>query len=313
MLMHLKGALVMMQLRFSDTAVRLAKGKEMNTKYVVITGVSSGIGRATAGELLKHGYHVFGSVRQVEDGGALQAKLGPMFTPLLFDVTDEAAIKAAADKVARSVSGQGLFALINNAGIAIGGPLMHQPLDEVRHVLEVNALGMLAVTQAFLPLLGARIPQTTPPGRIVNVSSVSGKISLPFLGAYVTSKHALEAMSDALRRELMLYGIEVSVIEPSAVRTEIWDKAEQQDLSRYQQTDYKGLLEEFQQKAVARGRASASSEAVARVIYGVLESNKPRTRYALPDHYFKGWLLPRLLPDRAFDRMIASQIGLVHR
>ncbi len=285
----------------------------MNTKYVVITGVSSGIGRATAEELLKHGYHVFGSVRQVEDAGALQAKFGPMFTPLFFDVTDKAAIEAAADEVAQSVNGQGLFALINNAGIGIGGPLMHQPLDEVRQVIEVNVLGTLAVTQAFLPLLGARIPRTNSPGRIINVSSISGKITLPFLGAYGTSKHALEAMSDALRRELMLYGIEVSVIEPSAVKTAIWDKAERQDLSRYQQTDYRGLLEKFQQKVIARGRASASSEAVAHVIYEVLESKKPHTRYALPDHFLTGWLLPRLLPDRAFDRLIASQIGLTHR
>lgn len=285
----------------------------MNTKHVVITGVSSGIGRATAEALLKHGYHVFGSVRQLEDGGALQARFGPMFTPLILDLTDQAAIKAAAHQVGEFVGGQGLFALINNAGIAIGGPLMHQPLDEVRRVLDVNVLGTLAVTQAFLPLLGAKLLGTFPPGRIVNVSSISGRISLPFLGAYGTSKHALEAMSDALRRELMLYGIEVIVIEPSAVRTAIWDKAEQQDLSKYQQTDYEELLGKFQQRVVARGRASVSSEAVARLIHEVLESKKPRTRYALPDHYFRGWLLPRLLPDRASDRLIAAQTGLTHR
>jgi len=280
-------------------------------KYIVITGVSSGIGRTATEYLLKHGYHVFGSVRPSTDAAALQTQFGQGFTPLVFDVTDEPAAKAAADRVAKIINGQGLFALINNAGIAIGGPLMHQPLDEVRHVLEVNVLGTLAVTQAFLPLLGAKIPQTTPLGRIINISSVGGRISLPFVGAYGTSKHALEAMSDVLRRELMLYGIDVIVIEPGAIKTPIWDKAEQQDASRYQHTDYGGLLEKFQRNFISRGRAGASPEKVAQVIREALESKTPRTRYALPDRFFKGWLLPRLLPDRALDRQIATQIGLL--
>jgi len=280
-------------------------------KYVVITGVSSGIGRAATEDLLKHGYHVFGSVRHSTDAATLQTQFGQGFTPLVFDVTDEAAIKIAVDRVAKTINGQGLFALINNAGVAIGGPLMHQPLDEVRHVLEVNVLGSLAVTQAFLPLLGAKTSQTThPPGRIINISSLGGKISLPFVGAYGISKHALEAMSDVLRRELMLYGIDVIVIEPGAIKTAILDKAEQQDASLYQHTDYAGLLEKFQRNFISRGRAGSSPEKVAQVIREALESKNPYTRYALPDRFFKGWLLPRLLPDRALDRQIASQIGL---
>lgn len=281
--------------------------------YVVITGASTGIGRATAQDLVAHGYQVFGSVRRGADAAALQAQLGQNFTPLLFDVTDEAAVKAAADTVAGRLNGQGLFALVNNAGIGIGGPLMHQPLAEVRRNLEVNVLGTLAVTQAFLPLLGARFPQTTAPGRIINLSSVGGKLTFPFLGAYAASKHALEAMSDALRRELMLYGIEVSVIEPGAVRTPIWDKAEQEDVARYQQTDYAGILVRFQEAFIARGRAGISAESVARVIRRALESRSPRARYAVPDHFLTGWLIPRWLPDRWLDRVIASQIGLARR
>ena len=279
-------------------------------KYVVITGVSSGIGLATVEDLLKHGYHVFGSVRRSTDADTLQTQFGMDFTPLVFDVTDEAAIKTAVDKVAGTINGQGLFALINNAGIAIGGPLMHQPVDEVRRVLEVNVLGTLAITQGFLPLLGAKTSQTTSPGRIINISSLGGRISLPFVGAYGISKHALEAMSDVLRRELMLYGIDVIVIEPGAIKTPIWDKAEKQDASPYQHTDYAGLLEKFQRNFISRGRAGSSPEKVAQVIREALESKNPRTRYALPDRFFKGWLLPRLLPDRALDRRIASQIGL---
>jgi NAD(P)-dependent dehydrogenase (short-subunit alcohol dehydrogenase family) len=264
-------------------------------------------------DLLQHGYHVFGSVRSSTDAARLQSQFGPGFTPLLFDVTDEAAIKTAAEKVTQAVNGHGLFALINNAGMAIGGPLMHQPLDEVRRVLEVNVLGALAVTQAFLPLLGAKTAQTTSPGRIINISSVGGKISLPFVGDYVTSKHALEALSDVLRRELMLYGIDVIVIEPGSINTAIWDKAEKQDTSRYQHTDYVNLLEKFQQNFISRGRAGASPEKVTQVIRQALESKRPRTRYALPDDFLAGWILPRLLPDRVLDRLIASQIGLTPR
>jgi len=281
--------------------------------HVVITGASTGIGRATAQDLVAHGYQVFGSVRRGADAAALQAQLGQNFTPLLFDVTDEAAVKAAAEAVAGRLNGQGLFALVNNAGIGIGGPLMHQPLAEVRRNLEVNVLGTLSVTQAFLPLLGARFPQTTAPGRIINLISLGGKITFPFLGAYAAPKHALEALSDALRRELMLYGIEVSVIEPGAVRTPIWDKAEQEDVSRYQQTDYAGILARFQEAFIARGRAGISAERVARVIRGALESRSPRARYAVPDHFLTGWLIPRWLPDRWLDRVIASQIGLARR
>ncbi len=279
-------------------------------KHVVITGASTGIGRATAQDLLSHGYHVFGSVRREADAAALQTQLGLNFTPLLFDVTDEAAVKAAANTVARQLKGQNLFALINNAGIGIGGPLMHQPLAEVRHVFEVNVLGVLSVTQAFLPLLGAKLPRSVEPGRIINISSVGGKITFPFLGAYAASKHALEALSDALRRELMLYGIQVSVIEPGAVKTEIWDKAEQEDVSRYRQTDYAGILAKFQQGFIAQGRAGVAPEKIARVIREALESPRPRARYALPNNFFTGWLIPRLLPAHRVDRLIASQVGL---
>jgi NAD(P)-dependent dehydrogenase (short-subunit alcohol dehydrogenase family) len=294
--------------------IKSQDSKGANTmKYVVITGVSSGLGYAAVEDLLKHGYHVFGSVRSLTDAARLQTQFGPGFTPLLFDVTDEAAIKTAADSVAQAIKGQGVFALINNAGMAIGGPLAHQPLDEVRRVLEVNVLGALAVTQAFLPLLGAKLAQTTSPGRIINISSIGGKISLPFVGAYATSKHALEAMSDVLRRELMIYGIDVIVIEPGSIKTAIWDKAEKQDASRYQHTDYVGLLEKFQRNFISRGRAGTSPEKVAQVIRQALESKHPRTRYALPDHFLTGWLLPRFLPDRALDRQIASRIGLTPR
>lgn len=271
------------------------------------------MGRAAAEDLVAHGYRVFGSVRRGADATELQKKLGRDFTPLLFDVTDEAAIKAAADQVAGMLDGQGLIGLVNNAGMSFSGPLMHMPLDKLRRQFEVNVIGLVAVTQAFLPLLGARLPQTHRPGRIINISSVGGRIAFPFIGAYSGSKHAIEGISDALRRELLVYGIDVIVIQPGSVRTAIWDKAEREDLSAYASTHYVEIMRKLRPALVAMGRAGVSPDVVSHTIRQALESNRPRARYALPDRYLTNWLLPRVLPDRWLDRLIASQVGLTRR
>ncbi len=286
----------------------------MAPKAVVITGVSSGIGRAAAEELADHGYDVFGSVRKAADAAGLQERFGARFFPLVFDVTDKAAVRVAAAHVAGVLGGRGLAGLVNNAGLGIGGPLMHQPLDEIRRHFDVNVIGALSVTQAFLPLLGAKLPQAHRPGRIINISSVGGKIAFPFLGAYAASKHALEAASDALRRELAIYGIDVIVIEPGAVSTAIWDKAEQEDVpSRYAGTDYGVIAARFQKGFIAGGRAGRPAEFIGRVIREALESPRPKVRYALPTNRLTGWIIPRLLPDRWLDRLIVSRLGLRRR
>lgn len=279
-------------------------------KYVVVTGVSSGIGRATAEELVGHGYHVLGSVRRAADGAALQERWGESFTPLLFDVTDEAAIAQAAAQTADLLDGRGLWGLVNNAGIAVPGPLQHLPLAEFRRQLEVNVVGALAVTQAFLPLLGARRNAGHPPGRIINVSSVSGSITYPFMAPYAVTKHALESLSHGLRRELMIYGIDVIIVAPGSVKTPIWDKAEQVDLQPYAETDYAPHLAKMQKAVVATGRNSMPVERVSRTIREALEKPRPKSRYVLARKWLKGWFLPRWLPDRRFDRMIADRLGL---
>lgn len=276
-------------------------------KHVVITGVSSGIGRAAAEELAARGYHVFGSVRRAEDGARLQADLGQNFTPLLFDVTDAAAIKSAVHNVEKIAGGGGLTALINNAGVAVSGPLSQLSLDEFRYQFEVNVFGVLAVTQAFLPMLGAGKDTGHPPGRIVNISSVNGRITYPLVVPYCASKHALESLSDGLRRELMIYGMEVIVVEPGAVRTPIWDKAEATDVAaRFANGDYGPTLAVLQNAVIARGRDGLPPEAVARVIREALESRRPRTRYVLEQNYLMTWLLPRWLPDRWLDALLAG-------
>ena len=281
-------------------------------KYVVITGASTGIGLAAARELATHGYHVFGSVRKDEDGKRVRSELGQSFTPLLFDVTDEAAVRAAAAEVGEVVGESGLAGLVNNAGIGVGGPLMHLPLDDVRYQFEVNVFGTLAVTQAFLPLLGDRKNAPHPPSRIVNISSVGGQVAAPFLGPYAASKHALEALSHSLRRELLLYGIDVIIIGPGAVTTPIWDKAAQQDATRFAETDYAPMLARFQKGFVEGGKKDGLPvEVIGRAIREALESSRPKTRYTFVRSLLRGWLIPRYLPDRWLDRLVGKQLGLL--
>lgn len=278
-------------------------------KHVVITGVSSGIGYASAADLVARGYQVFGSVRKQADAERVQSELGEGFTPLLLDVTDHGAVETAVAHVHAHIGSDGLAALINNAGITTPGPLMHMPLDDFRYQFDVNLFALLDVTQQFLPLLGARRDAPHPPGRIINISSVSGKIAYPFMGAYAASKHALEAMSDALRRELMLYGIDVILIEPGTVRTPIVGKFAEQ-VAQYADTDYAPLLGSISGEVAEREQSALPVEVVVDAIRRALESDHPRARYPLPRKQLTGWLLPRWLPTRWFDRILAGRLGL---
>lgn len=279
-------------------------------KYVVITGVSTGIGYDAARYLIERGFHVFGSVRKQADGERVRGELGEQFTPLVFDVTDVAAVETAVSQVSEKIGNNGLAGLVNNAGIAVAGPLMHLPLEDFRWQMEVNVTGQLAVTQKFLPLLGAIPNAPHPPGRIVNISSVSGKVVYPFMGPYAASKHALEAISDALRRELLIFGIDVIVIGPGSVQTPIWDKAQDLDVEPYRHTSYKDMLEGMKKVFVRQGKSGIAVEKVSEVIYEALTKEKPKTRYAIARKLLSGWLLPRYLPARAFDNIIAKRLGI---
>jgi len=282
------------------------------TKHIVITGVSTGIGYAAASELVKLGYHVFGSVRKTEDGQRIQAELGARFTPLLFDVTNHEGIKTAVSQVQSAIGEDNLTGLVNNAGISVLGPLMYLDLAEFRRQFEVNLFGLLDVTQQFLPLLGARPAAPEPRGRIVMVSSVSGQVAYPFFGAYAASKHALEGLSDSLRRELILYGIDVAIVEPGTTQTPIIHKASEQ-AAQYSHTAYGPILDKMQAETVAERQDTAIPVAkVAAVIVEALLKENPKTRYPIPRKKLSGWLIPRWLPDRWLDRITASKLGL-HR
>jgi NAD(P)-dependent dehydrogenase (short-subunit alcohol dehydrogenase family) len=280
-------------------------------KSVVVTGASTGIGYAIAEVLGKRGIEVFGSVRQQPDAERLQRELGKTFTPLLMDVTDDAAIKAAAALVAERLGGRTLFGLVNNAGIGTGGPLLHQPIEEFRQTLEVNLLGPFRVTQAFAPLLGADRARAGKPGRIIQISSVGGKLAFPFLGSYVASKFALEGMSESLRRELLLYGIDVIIVGPGSVKTPIFDKAQEADISPYMATEYGPILKGFLDFFINESKKGLPPSRIGEAVYKALTVPRPRVRYAVVPQSLQNWTLPRALPKRMLDRMIGKQSGLL--
>jgi NAD(P)-dependent dehydrogenase (short-subunit alcohol dehydrogenase family) len=278
-------------------------------RTVLVTGASTGIGHALVARLAAEGWHVFATVRRAEDATALSAAFGPPVTALIADVTDVAALSAAGALVTERLAGRPLGALLLNAGVALPGPLLHQPLDEIRHTLDVNVLGAIATVQAFAPLMIARPSET--PGRIVAISSLSGKIAAPFVGAYAASKHALEAVCDSLRRELMLHGIDVIVIEPGPIATPIWRKSTAG--GRYEDTAYRDLFARMPDYASESEASALPVERVADAVMTALTARRPRTRYVVVRNPLVNWLLPRLLPDRVLDRVIARRLGLGRR
>lgn len=278
-------------------------------KAVVVTGVSSGIGEGIAQVLTAKGFHVFGSVRNAADAARLSASF-KAFTPLIFDVTDEASVRAGADVVRAALGGCTLMGLVNNAGIAIPGPVLHQPLADYRRQIEVNLLGAFTVSQVFAPLLGADRALQGAPGRIVNITSLGGKIGSPMLAGYCSAKHGLEGLSECLRRELILYGIDVVIVGPGAVKTPIWDKARDDD-DRYAGTDFGPAMKAFATLLEGAAREGMSVTRVGEVVHHVLTASRPSVRYALAPDYLFEWVLPRVLPRRWIDRIFAKRLGLV--
>ena len=279
-------------------------------KSVVVTGSSTGIGWGIAKVLIAKGFRVFGSVRKATDGERLRGELGANFVPVSFDVTDEAAVAKGAEQVAAALGGETLAGLVNNAGIAVAGPLLYLKLDEFRQQIAVNLTGQLIVTQAFAPLLGADRSRKGEPGRIVMISSVGGKNANPFLGPYSASKFALEGLSEALRRELMIFGIDVIVVAPGAVATPIWDKAEQVDVTRYANTPYAASLDIIREFMLASGRKGFKPERIGQVVLKALTLGKPKTAYVVTPDPFQNFMV-NTLPKRMVDRMVGGRLGLL--
>src|SRR6476646_7673544 len=269
----------------------------LSSMAVVVTGASTGIGAACALDFAGRGMTVFAGVRDPRAGEALAAKGGPSLIPITLDVTDEPSIARSVETVQRVIGDSGLGGLVNNAGIAIGSPLEVIDLSQLRKQLEINVIGQIAVTQAFLPLLRRGR------GRIVNMGSIAGRGTIPLLGPYSASKYALEALTDALRMELQPWGIQVSIIEPGAIATPIWEKSakEAEDLEASVGEEAIRIRDAIAQAA----QRAIPPEAVVRAVHHALTASRPHTRYLVgADAKLRAWMV-KWLPDRVQDRVLA--------
>lgn len=270
-------------------------------RSVVITGCSTGIGECAALRLDRLGWQVFAGVRRAEDGRRLAEKASPRLRWILLDVTDEDSIAAATAQVAEVVGSAGLQGLVNNAGIAVGGPIEAVPLDQLRWQFEVNVIGLVAVTQAMIPLLRPAL------GRIVNIGSIAGRVTSPIVGAYCASKHAVEAVTDALRLELGPSGMYASVIEPGVIRTPIWDKALSKSgsaLSTELAQRYSAEVAVIAKTARRAQKHAISADRVADVIVHALSAARPRHRYVVGRDARIRLALQTLLPRRWMDALV---------
>lgn len=275
-------------------------------RSVLVTGASRGIGEATVLRLAGAGWRVFAGVRRPEDGESLRERAGEAVTPVMLDVTDAAQIAAAAKLVHDATDGM-LHGVVNNAGIAVAGPLEFLPSESLRRQLEVNVVGQMAVTQAVLPMIRAA------QGRIVMVGSIAGRSAMPFIGPYSASKFAMEALADALRVELLPWDIHVALIEPGMIATPIWQTSIDTALAMLETAPltvmeyYGGRLGAIRRRA-ERGTGGLAPDVVARAIEHALSASRPRTRYMIGrDAKLRLWL-ERMLPDRARDRVIDAAL-----
>jgi NAD(P)-dependent dehydrogenase (short-subunit alcohol dehydrogenase family) len=275
--------------------------------YVLVTGASSGIGEACARHLATLGFNVFAGVRKTEDG---ERVAGPRVEPVIIDVADDASVAAAAEQIRGAAGNSGLAGLVNNAGVAVAGPIEFIDVEEFRNQLDVNVLGVVRTTQAMLPLIrqGGR-------GRIVNISSIGGRVALPLVSPYNASKFAVEAISDSLRRELRPWGIEVAVIEPGAVATPIWGKsierAEESQAKAPPEADelYGALIAKVTEESRKNAVEGVPPSEVAEAVGHALTATKPKTRYLVGRDAKMRARVAAVLPDRAMDAAIARALG----
>ncbi|HEX4735828.1 MAG TPA: SDR family oxidoreductase [Thermoleophilaceae bacterium] len=278
----------------------------MSKGFVLITGTSSGIGEACARHLAGLGFNVFAGVRKQEDADRVA---GDRIEPVIIDVTDDASVAAAAETIRTAAGNAGLAGLVNNAGIAVAGPLEFVDIAEFQQQLEVNVTGVLRTTQAMLPeLRKAR-------GRIVNISSIGGRVAVPLVGPYAASKFALEGMSDSLRRELRPWGMHVSLIEPGAVATPIWDKGVDQavELERDAPPEvrerYGEVIDAIRKQSEKNRTEGVPPQEVAEAVAHALTADKPKTRYLVGRDAKMRAPAATVLPDRAMDAVIARALG----
>ncbi len=280
------------------------------TSSVLITGCSTGIGESAALEMARRGWLVFAGVRKDEDGARLVEEGAGDLRPVILDVTDPEAIAAAAGAIEEAVGDAGLQGVVNNAGIVAAGPVEFLPVEDLRQQLEVNVVGLAAVTRAFMPLIRKGS------GRIVNVGSISGLIASPFVGAYCASKFAVEALSDSMRVELRPWGIPVSLVQPGPIKTPIWDKSiEKAEGLRDRLPEeaaelYEPLMKAVRDEVTRRAESGFPPERIADGIAHALTAKRPKTRYLIGPWARTQMLMVGWMPDRLRDWVLTKALGL---
>ena len=280
-------------------------------KSIVITGTSTGIGYACSKHFIEKGYKVFGSVRNDNDANRVSNELGSNFVPLMFDVTDETAVKKSVKVVENQIGDQKLSGLINNAGLGVMGTIQSLSAEQFKYQFDVNVLGVFHCCQAYLDLLGADKNRKGDPGKIINISSVSGEIGMPFMSAYNMSKFGLEGFSEGIRRELLMYGIDVVVIAPGPVKTPIWNKLMQKnEAKRYDNSDYRESVSKLMRMSENMEKAGVEASVIAERALSVIENIKNKTRYRIDPTRMQNIML-QLFPKRVADRMIAKRMKII--
>ena len=279
-------------------------------KNIVITGVSSGIGRDALRLLHQKGYHIYGSVRKEADAKSLTEAYPQRFTPLIFDVQDQNAVNQEAKVVFETCDR--IDALINNAGIAVPGPLEFVTESDFEKQMDVNLKSVRRITNTFLPLLGTAPDFKGTPGRIINISSISGLFSSPFNGVYSISKHALESMTDVYRRELRRYGIKVMAVEPGPIKTKIWGK-NLDSMTQFAETDYYYILQKADKMIENTEKNALPVTRTSNVILKCITKKRPKTRYIVHKNAFVFKIVANYLPDKLVDWFIHRSLSKGNR
>lgn len=285
----------------------MSKNPEAST--ILITGTSTGIGYGATKTLAAAGYRVVATVRTVEDAERLRRELGDNVHPVLCDVTQPGQVAELPAHVKKVSKSGWLDALVNNAAIELIAPAELQPMEEIRAQFETNVFGLIAVTKALLPLLGTDATAGGHRGRIINVSSVGGVLALPLLSAYVATKFAVEGYSHSLRRELRMFGIDVVVLGPGAVKSEIWNK-HLVGAPRYDGTRYELAMAKIKAMMQTSERTAFTADAAGVLIRNIVEVRRPKTRYVLTPGKLQNWTLPAMMPHGWVDDIISNMLGL---
>ena len=275
-------------------------------KYALVTGVSSGIGKATALKFLNEGFYVFGSVRRAGDGAELKQQFSSNFHELIFDIADHAAVDAAFKEIENILGNAILDVFVNNAGVAKYGPIQHVKIDELRDQFEINVFSNVYVTQKALPLMGANY-HSTQKGKVFVISSTGGVMTRPMLGPYSGSKHAVEAIYDALRREMMLFGVDVIIIQPGPIKTDIWGKAKKGE-NPYANTAYERIFDKLDDAVNQIEEIGLPASKVADKIWEAFNSKNPKDRYIITPKKLAFIMAMYVLPAKMVDKIFFKDL-----